>query len=88
VLLVKKDSHGNGRSDGVETLLSGLHNLTGLFLDGDQLYIVEEARILRVAFDAEARKMTGPLETIVPELPHDGQHFTRTIKKEPDGFFM
>jgi glucose/arabinose dehydrogenase len=41
-----------------------------------------------VAFDAEARKMTGPLETIVPELPHDGQHFTRTIKKEPDGFFM
>ena len=31
--------------------------------------------------------MTGPLETIVPELPHDGQHLTRTIKKGPDGFF-
>ena len=87
VLLVKKDSRGNGRSDGVETLLSGLHNPSGLFLDGDQLYIAEEARVLRVGFDSEARKLTGPLETIVPELPHDGQHFTRTIKKGPDGFF-
>jgi hypothetical protein len=50
VLLVKKDSRGNGRSDGVETLLSGLHR-SGLFLDGDQLYIAEEARILRGGFD-------------------------------------
>ena len=87
VLLVKKDTRGNGRSDGVETLLSGLHSPSGLFLDGDQLYIAEEARILRVGFDSEARKVTGPLETIVPELPHNGQHFTRTIKKGPDGFF-
>ena len=58
-----------------------------MFLDGDQLYIAEEARVLRVGFDSEARKMTDPLETIVPELPHDGQHFTRTIKRGPDGFF-
>jgi glucose/arabinose dehydrogenase len=87
VLLVKKDSRGNGGSDGVETLLSGLHRPSGLFLDGDQLYIAEEAQVLRVEFDSEARKVTGPLETIVPELPNDGQHFTRTIKKGPDGFF-
>jgi glucose/arabinose dehydrogenase len=87
VLLVKKDSQGNGRSDGVETLLSGLQNPSGLFLDGDQLYVAEEGRVLRVGFDSEGRKITGPLETIVPELPHDGQHFTRTIKKGPDGFF-
>jgi hypothetical protein len=44
VLLVKKDSRGNGRSDGVETLLSGLHNPSGLFLDGDQLYIAGPGR--------------------------------------------
>ena len=44
-------------------------------------------RILRVGFDAQARKVTGTLETILPELPHGGDHFTRTIKKGPDGFF-
>jgi glucose/arabinose dehydrogenase len=87
VLLVKKDSRGDGRSDGVEILFAGLHNPSGLFLDGDQLYIAEEARVLRAGFDSEARRLTEPLETIVPELPHDDQHSTRTIKKGPDGFF-
>ena len=87
VLLVKNDSSGNGRSDGVETLLDGLHNPSGLFLDGDQLYIAEEARILRVGFDAETRKITGTPETVLPDLPHGADHFTRTIKKGPDGYF-
>ena len=66
---------------------TGLHRPSGLFLDGDKLYIAEEARILRVGFDAQARKVTGTPETILPELPHGGDHFTRTIKKGPDGFF-
>lgn len=87
VLLVKKDSSGNGRSDGIETLLDGLHNPSGLFLDGDQLYIAEETRILRVDFDAATRKMTGAPETVLPDLPHGADHFTRTIKKGPDGYF-
>jgi glucose/arabinose dehydrogenase len=87
VLLIKKDTSAGGRSGGVETLLTGLHRPSGLFLDGDQLYIAEEARILRVGFDAQARKVIGTPETILPELPHGGDHFTRTIKKGPDGFF-
>lgn len=87
VLLIKKDSSGSGRSDGVETLISGLHNPSGLFLDGDQLYIAEEARVSRVRFDAEARKLIGDFEPLIPELPHGGDHFTRTIKRGPDGFF-
>jgi glucose/arabinose dehydrogenase len=69
VLLVKKDSNNSGRADGVGTLLSGLHNPSGLFLDGDQLYIVEEGRILRVGFDPEASKITGTVETVLPKIP-------------------
>jgi glucose/arabinose dehydrogenase len=87
VLLIKKDTSGSGHSDGIETLLSGLHKPSGLLIDGDKLYIAEEARVLRVGFDAEARKVTGTPETILSELPHGGDHFTRTIKKGADGFF-
>jgi glucose/arabinose dehydrogenase len=87
VLLIKKDSSNGGRAEAVETLLSGLHNPSGLFLDGDQLYIAEEARILRVGFDPVTRKITGSPETVLPGLPKHGNHFTRTIKKGPDGYF-
>jgi glucose/arabinose dehydrogenase len=87
VLLVKKNSGDKSRAGGVETLLSGLHNPSGLFLDGDQLYIAEEARILRVRLDPETRKLTGPTETVLPNLPEHGDHFTRTIKKGPGGYF-
>jgi glucose/arabinose dehydrogenase len=87
VLLIKKDESGKGSSTQVEVLLSGLHNPSGLFLEGDQLYVAEESRVSRVRFDVEAGKIVGALEPIIPRLPPDGNHFTRTIKKGPDGFF-
>lgn len=87
VLLIRADSHANGRSDRVETLIEKLDNPSGLFLDGDQLYIAEDSRVLRVGFDADTGKIAGTLETILPALPPGGMHWTRTIKKGPDGFF-
>jgi len=87
VLLVKADSDGDGRSDGAETLIVKLENPSGLFLDGDQLYIAEDSRVLRVGFDAETGKIVGTPETILPDLPRGGVHWTRTIKKGPDGYF-
>jgi hypothetical protein len=35
VLLIKADSDGDGRAEGVETLIDKLENPSGLFLDGD-----------------------------------------------------
>jgi glucose/arabinose dehydrogenase len=87
VLLVKADNDGDGRADGVETLIDKLENPSGLFLDGDQLYIAEDSRVLRVRFDAETGKIVGTPEAILPDLPRNGMHWTRTIKKGPDGFF-
>ena len=86
LLLIEADGDGDGRSDSVSTLLDGLHNASGIFLDGDQLYVAEDARVLRVDFDAEARRVTGAAETVL-RLPSGGMHWTRTIKKGPDGAF-
>jgi glucose/arabinose dehydrogenase len=87
VLLIKADKDGDGRADGVVTLIDGLHNVTGLTLDGDQLYVAEDGRVLRAGFDAEAGRVTGSLETVLADLPPGGMHWSRTIKKGPDGFF-
>jgi glucose/arabinose dehydrogenase len=87
VLLVKADSDGDGRSDGVETLIETLEKPSGLFLDGNQLYIAEDSRVLRVGFNAETGKIAGTPGTILPDLPRNGMHWTRTIKKGPDGYF-
>jgi glucose/arabinose dehydrogenase len=86
LLLVKADRDGDGRADGVSVLLEGLHNASGLFLDGGQLYIAEDGRVLRVPFDADAGRVTGAAETVA-RLPEGGMHWTRTIKKGPDGLF-
>jgi glucose/arabinose dehydrogenase len=86
VLLIKADSDGDGRAEGVETLIDKLENPSGLFLDGDQLYIAEDSRVLRVGFDVETGKIARTPETILSDLPRNGMHWTRTIKKGPDGY--
>ena len=86
LLLIKADRNGDGRTDGVITLLDDLHNASGITLDGDQLYIAVNGRVLRVPFDAEAGRVTGAAETVI-RLPAGGMHWTRTIKKGPDGYF-
>lgn len=86
LLLIKADRDGDGRTDGVTTLLDDLRNASGIALDGDRLYIAVNGRVLRVPFDAEARRVTGAAETVA-RLPAGGMHWTRTIKKGPDGFF-
>jgi glucose/arabinose dehydrogenase len=86
LLLVKADRDGDGHADGVSTLIDDLHNASGITLDGDWLYIAEDARVLRVPFDAKAGRVTGAVETVA-RLPADGMHWTRTIKKGPDGYF-
>ena len=66
VLLVKADNDGDGRSDGVETLIDELENPSGLFLDGDQLYIakihacLESALMPRPAKSSEHPKRSSP----------------------------
>lgn len=85
VVRVKADRDGDGRSDGTEVLLDGLRRVHGILLDGKTLYLAEERRVLRTGYDDQTGKVAGEPEVVLDGLPGDGGHWTRTIKKGPDG---
>ena len=85
VLSVKADGDGDGRSDATEVLIDGLRRVHGLLLDGAVLYLAEETRIRAAGYDAAAGGVTGEPEVVLDGLPGGGGHWTRTIKKGPDG---
>lgn len=85
VLRVLADKDGDGESDGAEVLIDGLRRVHGLLLDGDRLYLAEETRVLRVGYDSAAGTVTGEPAVVLDGLPGGGGHWTRTIKKGPDG---
>ena len=87
LLLVKADSDGDGRSDGVDTLLEDLQSAHGLLLDGGWLYVAESGGISRIRYDAAKASLSGERERVLNEIPSGGAHWTRTIKKGPDGWF-
>lgn len=78
--------HQNGQS---ETLLSGLDLPYGLALYPPQgparyLYVAETNRVIRVPLAPGTLHVTGPAETIIPNLPQGG-HVTRDIAFSPGG---
>jgi glucose/arabinose dehydrogenase len=85
VLRLKADADGDGRSDGTEVLLDGLRRVHGILLDGTSLYLAEERRVLGVGYDSAAGKVLGKPEVVLDGLPGGDGHWTRTIKKGPDG---
>lgn len=85
VLRILADKDGDGASDGTEVLIDGLRRVHGILLDGDKLYLAEEMRVLVVGYDAVAGKVAGEREVVLDGLPGGGGHWTRTIKKGPDG---
>ena len=86
VLLIKRDGDGDGLSDGVETLISGLESPHGIWIEGNNLYIGEEHQVVRYRYDAQARTAASPT-VVLPDLPDGGGHSTRTVARGPDGLF-
>lgn len=87
LMLVKADRSGDGRSDGVETLVEDLRRPHGLYLDGDWLYVAETDGVVRMRYDAEKGAVTGEREQVASGIPGGGGHWTRTINKGPGGWF-
>jgi len=85
VMLLEADADGDGASDGRRVLLGGLDRPHGLDLHEGWLYVGETGAVVRVAFDAAARAVSGEPETVVPDLPPGGGHWTRTVRIGPDG---
>ena len=67
------DLDGNGRADSVVTIARGLSSPHGLAFHGDTLYVAETNRVVRFVPGVAAP------EVVVPDVPHGGGHFTRTI---------
>lgn len=84
ILLLERDADGDGRADGVRTLLEGLDRPHGIDLADGWLYIAETGAVRRVRFDAATRATTGVPETVAA-LAGGGMHFTRTLRVGPDG---
>lgn len=86
VLLVGADRDGDGRADSVRVLLENLANPHGLWLDDTWLYVAEEARVFRMLFSAPGGRLGARKHVVLSGIPTGG-HWTRTIKKGPDGWF-
>jgi len=80
---VAADGNGDGRADGISTLVSGLDRPHGLLLEGRALVVAEIGKLIRITFDAGWTE-TGR-ETLLAGMPTDGGHSTRTVGRGPDG---
>lgn len=86
VVLLQRDADGDGRPDGRSDLLIGLNGPHGLDLRDNWLYVAETDGVVRIRYDAAARRIRGTLERVVSDLPGGGNHWTRTLKFGPDGW--
>jgi len=95
ILLLERDSDGDGRSDGQRVLLEGLANPYGVDLYDGKLYVGETGALGRVDFDPglpagsdgpSGARLNGELERIVTDLPPGGNHWTRSVRTGPDGW--
>jgi glucose/arabinose dehydrogenase len=86
VVLLARDKNDDGLPDGQRDLLTGLSRPHGLALSPDGwLYVGEAASVTRVRFDVAAGAVDGALETVVPNLPEGGNHWSRNVGIGPDG---
>lgn len=86
VHLVHADKDGDGRADRVGQLIKGLNVAHGVWLEGDQLYVAEEGKVHLYRYDGAKREAVFS-KTLISNLPSDGNHSSRTLKKGPDGWF-
>lgn len=85
VLWLAADRDGDGESDDRRVLLEGLNGANGLEIAGGYLYVAEDERVFRMAFDASAATVSGAREVIIDGLPAGGNHWRKPIRIGPDG---
>jgi len=85
IQLLKRDNNGDGKPDGVSTLIADLNRPLGIDFLGEWLYIAESNRIGRIRYDAVAAQTSGNYEVVVDGLTDNGNHWTKTLRVGPDG---
>ena len=77
------DRDGDGRADGMRTVVSGIPYVHGIAIRGSQLYLAAPTRVF-VADIAPDGGVSTP-RIIAEDLPTGGQHPNRTLAFGPDG---
>jgi glucose/arabinose dehydrogenase len=76
------DGNGDGRADSTDEVVGNLHAPSSLSFHGSDLLIGETDQIRLVTLDA-ARHATAQ-RVLIPDLPADGIHTTKTVLVGPD----
>lgn len=76
------DTNGDGRADRTVTLAEGLNLPHGLAFHKALLYVAENDKVTRYEYKAMS---LSNRQVIVPDLPPDGEHVTRTITFDEAG---
>lgn len=88
LVLLKADKNADGRHDGRVLLLDKLKAPNDLEFYQDYLYIAESNAIGRVKFDQEKGQLAGEYEVIIPNLPDDGNHRSKSIRLHEGSLYL
>jgi glucose/arabinose dehydrogenase len=86
VVLLQRDADGDGRPDGVRTLIGQIEHPHGLALHDGWLYIAHASGVARIRFDSGTGATSGAREDVVSDFTSDGFHRTKTITFGPDSW--
>lgn len=80
------DRNNDGVADAAITFVDSLYQPHGLAFFGGALFVAENQRVVRVSYDPKAAQPKATrVQTIIPNLPTGGEHWTRSITFGPDG---
>lgn len=83
-VLLLADPEGRGYATLVTVFASGLNRPHGLAFRDGTLYVADTDQVLRLPASSGALHAEGK-QVVVPDLPADGSHWTRTLGFGPDG---
>lgn len=70
-----------------QLLLDNLNRPHGIEVHDGWLYVAETDAVGRAEFDPQSGTVTGEYRQIVADIPAGGMHWTRTVRRGPDGWF-
>ncbi|MEO8207244.1 MAG: PQQ-dependent sugar dehydrogenase [Chthoniobacterales bacterium] len=79
-----KDTTGSGKSDKFWVVADNVTGSHGIELRGDDLYVAESGRILKIHLDKDAREKSREVILDEKSLPANGGHPTRMLAIGPD----
>jgi len=90
---VLRAADGADKPSADETFATGLDRPFGIAFyplgpNPQWVYVANTSSVVRFAYRNGDLKARGPAETVVPTLPHGGNHWTRDIVFSPDGKTM